>query len=285
VISDCLCVLKKQTLFDIRGSRRLAMTIRRLFSNRLACVCFGFFLLRCATSPVIADEIRVYSGGAPQQVLRTLTPEFEQSTGHKVSYTFALVTVIQDKLAAGEKADLILLPVPLIAATGNTLSLRPDGRMALARVGIGAIVREGATKPDLSNPENVKTLLLNAQKIAFPEPNTPSGAHLQRVLDALGVAEAVRPKLQIKAAINGGAQLVANGDADVGMYLLSEVQGKKGISVVGLLPAPLQSFVVYGAAIPSSNPSPDAAMALLKFITDPAKSDAWQTGGFEIIPR
>ncbi len=69
------------------------------------------------TLPAVADDIRVYSGGAPQIPLRAMTPEFEQATGHKVHFTFALVTVIQQRLASGEKADVILLPVPLIAAT------------------------------------------------------------------------------------------------------------------------------------------------------------------------
>jgi ABC-type molybdate transport system substrate-binding protein len=60
-----------------------------------------------------ADEIRVLSGGGPQAALQAIIPEFEMATGHRVHPTFTHVSVIQQKLAAGEKADLILLPVPL----------------------------------------------------------------------------------------------------------------------------------------------------------------------------
>jgi hypothetical protein len=70
-----------------------------------------------------------------------MAPEFEGATGHRIQFTFALVTNIQQKLAAGEKADLILLPVPLIAATEKKLPLRTEGCVVLARVGIGVIVR------------------------------------------------------------------------------------------------------------------------------------------------
>jgi molybdate transport system substrate-binding protein len=243
------------------------------------------FALFVSARSAPAEEIRVFSGGAPQNVLRSIAPEFEKATGHKVNFTFALVTVIQQKLTAGEKADLILLPVPLIAATEKTLPLRVEGRSPLARVGIGVIAREGAVVPDISSQEKVRKLLLSAQKIAFPEPNTPSGAHLQRVLEQLGVTEAVQPKLQIKAAIDGGPDLVAKGEADVGMYLMSEVQTSKGLKIAGLLPQSLQSFVVYGTAIPAANATPEPALAFIKFISEAGKGEAWQNGGFEMMPR
>ena len=240
-------------------------------------------ILLLNAAPSVADDIRVFSGGAPQRVLRAITPEFEAATGHKVIFTFALVTAIQERLAAGEKADVILLPIPLIAATEKTVPLRSEGRIPLARVGIGVVVREGTGSPDVSTPDAVRKLLVEARKIAFPEPTTPSGAHLARMIEQLGIADAVRPKLQIKAAIEGGGELVARGEADVGMYLLSEVQTIKGLAVAGLLPGSLQSFVGYGSALPAYNAAPEPAIAFLKFISDPSKSEAWRRGGFELM--
>ena len=229
------------------------------------------------------DEIRVLSGGGPQVVLRTVIPEFEGAIGHRVHPTFALVTVIQQKLAGGEEADLILLPVPLIAATEKSLALRSEGRIVLARVGIAVIVRKGTTLPDISTPDAVRKMLLDARSIEFPPPNTPVGAHLARMIEQLGIADVVRPKLVIKAAIDGGAELVAKGEADVAMQLLSEVQLPKDITVVGLLPSALQSFVVYGTAIPAYNERPEPAIAFVKFLSEPSKKDFWKAAGFELM--
>jgi hypothetical protein len=69
-----------------------------------------------------------FSGAAPQNALRDLAPEFERATGDRVEFTFRIVSEIQEKLAAGEKADLILLPAPLIAATEKTVPLRSEGQ-------------------------------------------------------------------------------------------------------------------------------------------------------------
>jgi molybdate transport system substrate-binding protein len=230
-----------------------------------------------------AADIRVYSGGAPQGVVRGLAPEFEKATGHRVELTFALVTAIQKKLAAGEKADVILLPVPLIAATEQTVPLRSEGRVALVRVGIGVIARQGAAPPDISTADAVRRMLLEARAVALPDPGTPTGSHLARVMAQLGIADAIRPKAISKGAINGGGELVAQGEADVGLYLVSEVRAIKGVSVVGLLPEALQSFVVYGAAVPATNAAPEAALAFIKFLSEPARGERWKAAGFELL--
>ncbi|HEY1474885.1 MAG TPA: substrate-binding domain-containing protein [Pseudolabrys sp.] len=262
-------MLPTQTGFDIIG---------RLITSIVSAI-----ILSIAATVANADEIRVLSGGGAQLALRAVIPEFEGATGHRVHPTFAHVSVIQQKLAAGEKADLILLPVPLIAAVEKNLPLRSEGRVVLARVGIAVIVRNGTTAPDISTPDAVRKMLIDARSIEIPPPNGPAGGHLARMIEQLGIAEAVRPKLVIKAAIDGGAQLVADGKVDLAMQLLSEVQSAKDIAVVGLLPSALQSFVVYGAAIPSYNDKPEPAVALVKFLSEPNKKDFWRAAGFELF--
>lgn len=136
------------------------------------------FVIMLLSGKATSADIRVFSGGGPQEALRHLAPEFERATGHRVEFTFRLVTEIQQKLAAGEKADVILLPVPLIAATEKKVPLRSEGRIVLARVGIGAIVRQSTTPPDISTADAVRQMLVNARAIAWPDPSTPSGGHL-----------------------------------------------------------------------------------------------------------
>ena len=57
----------------------------------------------------------------------------------------------------------------------------------------------------------------------------------------------------------------------------------KDITLVGLLPPALQSFPVYGTAIPTYNATPDAALDFVKFISDPNKGDRWKAAGFELV--
>jgi len=254
-----------------------------VINSSLIAPLFLALTLWAATTTVRSEEIRVLSGGGPQAALQAIIPQFESTTGHRVLPSFALVTVVQQKLAAGEKADLILLPVPLIAATEKSLPLRSEGRIVLARVGIAVIVRKGAALPDISTADAVRKLLLEARSVEFSSPDTPVGGHLARMIEQMGIADAVRPKLVIKAAIDGGALLVAEGKVEVAMQLLSEVQSAEGIAVAGLLPSPLQNFVVYGTAIPAYNERPEPAIALVKFLSEPGKTEFWKRAGFELL--
>jgi molybdate transport system substrate-binding protein len=258
--------------------RRAVVTLQVMIGSLLALILL--------TGEATSADIRVFSGGGPQDALRHLAPEFERATGHHVEFTFQLVTEIQRKLAAGEKADVIVLPVPLIAATAKTVPLRTEGRIVLARVGIAVIVRQGTTPPDISTAEAVRKMLLNARAIAWSDPSTPVGGSLNRAIAQLGIADEVRPKLIITSAIHGGAaDLVAKGEADFGLFLLSEVQTAKGITLVGLLPPPLQNFVVYGTAVPTYNATPEAALAFVKFISDPSRGERWKAAGFELMDK
>jgi molybdate transport system substrate-binding protein len=99
----------------------------------------------------------------------------------------------------------------------------------------------------------------------------------------LGVADILRPKLTIKAAIDGGADLVAKGAADIGMYLASEVMAVKGVTLVGLLPPAMQSFVIYGTAIPVYNSAPEPALSFVRFMSDVDRRDKWTAAGFDLL--
>ena len=230
-----------------------------------------------------AAEVRVFAGGAPQETLEALAPEFEKRTGHRVKFTFAHVSIIQKKLVAGEQADVILLPVPLMANMEKAIGLRPEGRSVLARIGIGVVVRDGGARPDISTIDAVRRMLLEARAIAVPQPGGLTGSHLMRMMTKLGIADEVRAKLRHKPAIDRGADLVGAGEADVGLYLASEVMGAKGAVLAGMLPAELQNYVVYSIAVPAYNASPEPALAFVKFVSDAANREAWKATGFELM--
>ena len=225
----------------------------------------------------------MFAGGAPQETLEALAPQFEKRTGHRVKFTFAHVSVIQKKLVAGEQAEVILLPVPLMANMEKAIGLRSEGRSVIARIGIGVVVPQGGARPDISTVDAVRRMLLEARAIAVPAPEGLTGSHLMRMMSKLGIADEVRAKLRHKPAIDRGADLVGAGDADVGLYLASEVLGAKGATLAGMLPAELQNYVVYAIAMPAHNTSPDPALAFVKFVSNFANREAWKVTGFELM--
>jgi molybdate transport system substrate-binding protein len=243
----------------------------------------AIFLAMAAAAPAWSAELRVISGGAPQGALAVLTPMFEQTSGNKVHFTFTVLTALQQKLAAGEKIDVAIVPIPVadkLVASGVVV---PDHRATLGIVSVSMIVREGAPRPDISTPEAFRQALLAARSVVYSTPTaTPSGAHLAKVVEQLGIAEALKAKTTYRPALEGGAELVAKGEAEIGLYPSSEVVGVKGVSVVGLIPAAVQLRTVYSASVAKGAASPEIATAFVKFLSDPAHRGVWEKAGFEV---
>jgi molybdate transport system substrate-binding protein len=99
----------------------------------------------------------------------------------------------------------------------------------------------------------------------------------------LGIAEVVKPKTLLSYAISGGVSQVASGQADIGLFNISEILPVAGVTLVGPLPAEFQNYITFSGAIHTGSAAPDAARAFLRWLSDPSARDAWKAGGFELL--
>lgn len=239
-------------------------------------------LLAFAT-PGNAAEIRVFSTGAPSVAAKALAT---RETGNVFAFTVGQPDTLRQKLQAGEKADVVIAPEPLIVALEKDGKLRTGSSADVARVGIGVVVREGAARPDISTPAAIRKLLIDAHSIAYPDPTTGggfTGKVLTQMIAQMGIADAVRPKLTLAHAITGGVQLVADGKAEVGMFNISEILPIKGVTMVGPLPAELRHYITFTAGITADTPVQESAAAFIKLMASPAAREAWTSAGMEPV--
>jgi molybdate transport system substrate-binding protein len=226
--------------------------------------------------------LRIFSGGAPKEIFLQLTPQFERKFGHKVDYVFAVMSALRDKLAAGDMADVLVMPTNILDDYQKGGVVQAQGRAILGLVSVNAVVRTGAPKPDLSTPDKVRQSILGSRMIVHATPGaTPSGTHMGKLIDQFGIADAMKGKIIHRPALEGGVQLVASGEAEIGFYPKSEVVNTAGLSVVGPLPAAIQLTTIYGAAATAGSPNTDAGRAFIAFMTEPAHRAAWNHAGFD----
>jgi len=229
-----------------------------------------------------ATEIHVMSGGAPQEVFAQLTPKFEQLTGHKVRFTYAVITALREKLAAGEKADVLVMPVPLLGEFAKEGKVLAPSRATFGTVAISVAVKEGAPRPDISTREKFRAAMLAARSVVHATPGkTPSGTHLGKVMEQLGIADAMAKKIIHRPALDGGVQLITTGEAEIGIYPASEVAHVEGLAIVGPLPPGIDLNIVYGGAAVAGNAAPDAAVSFVKFMAAPENRSVWKEAGFD----
>jgi molybdate transport system substrate-binding protein len=129
-------------------------------------------------------------------------------------------------------------------------------------------VKSGAPKPDISNAEAVKRMLLAAKTIAYSD--SASGVYVStEMFDKLGIKDAMKDKARKIPATPVG-EIVAHGNAEIGFQQISELRPVEGIDIVGPLPDELQKITVFSAGIAAVSKEPDAGKALIKFLASPA---------------
>jgi molybdate transport system substrate-binding protein len=230
-----------------------------------------------------AAPLKIASARSLQEVLKPLGRAFEERTGTPVEFFFGPVGTVQQRLDAGEAADVIILSDSLIAALAKEGRVAEASRRALGRVGIMLAVRDGAPAPDVSTPDLFRQALLSARAIACSDPaiGGSAGTHFAALLTQFGIADAVRERLIKCASGVKTAEAVASGEADFGITLLPEMLPVKGVYPAAPLPEALQKYTTYVAAIARGCAAPDSAQAFIAAASAAELAASWRAAGVE----
>jgi molybdate transport system substrate-binding protein len=156
-------------------------------------------------------------------------------------------------------------------------------RVGVAQVGVGVFVRSGAPKPDISSADALKRTLQKAKSISYGDPASGgvSGTHMASVIERLGLAAEVKPRVRLMPNSQAVLDAVAKGEIEIGIGLTSDTALISGVELVGGLPSELQHFTVYVTGLVSGTAQPDAAKALVSFLRSPATQAVLKSKGFE----
>jgi molybdate transport system substrate-binding protein len=226
-----------------------------------------------------AAEIKVIGSPGLREAYTDLLPGFEKATGHHAVTTWGGVNEIAKRVAGGEVADVVLLPAAQIDDLVKQGKLMPETRADVAKSGVGIAIREGAPKVDVSSGEALKRALLAAKSIAYS--TGPSGVHMAEVIRKFGIADAVKSKIVISPADTPVGVMVARGDAEIGFQQVSELLRIKGIDYLGPLPPEVNEITVFSAAVHKSAAQPDAAKALVKYLSAPEAAPVIRKTGMD----
>ena len=123
-------------------------------------------ILIVSSTLAAAAEVRVLSVGSTQIAARVIATEFEKQTRNKVTFTIRPPFDI-DKELAEKTFDAVILSVPAMDNHDEAGDLAPMSRVALARVGVGVVVKQGGPVPDVSTPQKLKaTPLLRSATVS-----------------------------------------------------------------------------------------------------------------------
>jgi molybdate transport system substrate-binding protein len=185
----------------------------------------------------------------------------------------------------------------VILSRAQLQKLESNGKVAqgslvdIAGIALGVAVRRGAPKPDLSNVEAFKQALLSARSIGYRDPITgsTSGTYTAKLLERLGMAQDLKPKLVLDRSDGDVPENVflgvAKGDVEMQIGQITEIVISPGVDLAGPLPSEIQNTTLMTAGIITTTQAPGAAKALIGFISSPAAAAVLKTTGFQPVDR
>jgi molybdate transport system substrate-binding protein len=232
-----------------------------------------------AGSAARAAEIVVISSTAMREVVEELAAMFERTNGHKVTMDFRSGVDTSAKIEAGAVADLVVTTPQAIGELVKDGKIVAGSRVNFVQSGVGVAVRAGAPKPDISTPAAFKQAMLAAKSVGISK--GPSGVYLMSIMARLGIADQVKAKGVTPELGQRVGNLVARGEAEIGVQQITELLPIAGIDFLGPLPNELQTKIGYATARPLTAKQPEAAAALVKFLSSESALPVMQKMGLE----
>jgi molybdate transport system substrate-binding protein len=247
------------------------------------------FVISISCTARAQTEVTLIAPGGIRAAVEQLIPGFEQKTGYKVKATFGSGGGTKQQVVRGDAFDVPIVqpPYPDVLASGNVVE---STATPLASVAVGVAVKKGAAWPDISTPEAVKKMLLNAKSIVCPDAATgaAAGVSINEMLKRLGVDEQIEPKLMRPrgngpGGAGGGAvvsAMVGKGEAEIGMTFISEMNDP-GIDIVGPLPREVLPWTTLVGFVSAHAKNPEAAKALLQYLSSPEAAAVYKSLGMQ----
>ncbi len=232
------------------------------------------------TASIRAAEIKVLASNGVREALQELAPAFERATGNKLVITFGLAAALKRQIEAGEAFDLAILTSAGIDDLAKQGKVDAASRAAIARSGVGIGIKKGGPRPDIGTPDALKRTLLSAKSISWAKEGA-SGVYFAGLLERMGIAEQMKPKVVLAPSGAVVGKLVAGGEVQFGVILVNELMAAPGVEVLGPLPAELQNYTVFHAGVGVGSKDSSAAKALIKFLTTPAAGAVFKAKGQE----
>ena len=200
-----------------------------------------------------------------KSVMLELLPEFERARSTKIAVTWGSTNALLKDIKAGLGGDVAVLTAEAVDELIDQGKAVAGSCVDLARSRIGVAVRKGAKQPDIASPEALKRALIAASSVAHSKTGL-SGLYFPTVLARLGIADAMQSKIVIPDPGTAVGEVVAKGDAEIGIQQISELLPVAGIEIVGPLPEPLQKITMFSGGVLRAAKEPSLAEALLKFV-------------------
>src|SRR6185437_12301781 len=216
----------------------------------------------------MAVELTLVAPGGIRTALQHLLPGYEKATGNKVTGSYVSGGMTKQKIIEGEVFDVPVIQPPYdnVLASGN---LDAKSETPLATVSVVAAVRAGGSKPDISNGDALKKLLLSVKSISCPSiaRGAACGVSFEATLVKLGIKDTVMAKIVTAQSGWDSVKMLGRGEVELGITFASESDPDPAVQMLGALPRDASIPTGFVGFAHARTPHRNAVSALLKYLS------------------
>lgn len=228
------------------------------------------------------SEVKILSAGAVAPGLTKVINAFRRETGHAVNVLFATAPSILKRICGGELVDIVVAPPTVLDELANMGKASTADRITVGRIGVGVMVRDGAPLPKIATVEEFKQSLLSVESLVYNQAST--GIYLEELFDHLGIggdAQAKSTRYPDFAAVCDHVSRGTMREIGFGATTVIVENTRNGVKFAGPLPAEIQNYTVYAAAIMMTGSAEVSAREFLGYLTSPAGKSLLAAAGVE----
>jgi molybdate transport system substrate-binding protein len=194
---------------------------------------------------------------------------------------------VANRIQKGDAADVAIVTAPQLESLESQGKIVQGSRADIAGIAVGVAIRKGAAKPDISTVEAFKRALLSARSIGYRDPATgsTSGIFTARMLDELGIANELQPKIKLDSSDGDHPENVfqglVKGEVEMQIGQITEIVMAPGVELLGPLPSEIQKVTMLAAGIVTASKAPKSAEALVSFLSAPSAAAVLKANGFQ----
>ena len=254
------------------------MKMKRLLVNAVSVAAIASLATLAHAQPV---PLRVLCSNGMRAVVEQLKPELERAAGQPLAIEFGTSADVRKKIESGTPFDVAVLTVEVIDGLAKGGKVVPESVGALGRSAVGVGVRASTSLPDLKTSDGVKKTFLAAKSVTWVGAGA-ARAQVDRMLQALGIADAVAAKVALAQSVEEALERVADGKSDLAVMLKSEILPAKGVQYAGPFPGEFASYVSFAGAASAGTTARRAADRVVAELRAPASASAYAAKGMEL---
>lgn len=242
------------------------------------------FLVLVLSTTAEAGELRVFAAASLKNAIDEINVRWKAASGHEAVGVFAASPALAKQIEEGAPADIFISAdlawmdelerLDLIDKAsrrnllGNTLAL-------IAPAGSGL-------KIDLVQGTDFLAALGGGRLAIGETKAVPAGRYAKAALEWLGIWDALKDRLAEQINVRAALQLVAHGEAPLGIVYGSDAAADASIVAVAIFPESSHPPVVYPVAKVAASHNA-LATDYLDFLSSPEASEVFVRNGFTVL--